>query len=89
MMSRDNMSRGLLKLMVRLPALRSDLQRLHSHDRTLRDLCDAYDEATQMLARLRSNPHSDGAIISDYETVCSGLESEVVELCSVWGSSVR
>ena len=43
MMSRDNMSKGLLKLMVRLPALRSDLQRLHSHDRTLRDLCDAYD----------------------------------------------
>ncbi|MBL0371878.1 hypothetical protein JJB09_07530 [Rhizobium sp. KVB221] len=82
------MSKGLLKLMVRLPALRSELQRRHAHEQALRDLCDAYDEATHVLALMRNNPHPDREIIADYESVCGGIEGEVIELCSARRSSV-
>lgn len=83
-MSREGVSKGLLKLMVRLPALRSELQILHAHEQALRDLCDAYDEATRTLSSMRGNPRADLAIIADYEAVCGGIENEVVEFCTMW-----
>ena len=88
-MSRELISKGLLKLMIRLPALRSELQILHAHEPALRELCDAYGEATDTLASMRADPRADPAIIIDYEGVCSGLEAEVVELCANWNSDVQ
>lgn len=88
-MSNAGVSRGLLKLMLRLPAFRSELQVIFARDDGLRDLCDAYDEATQVLSWMRANPNADPAIVADYENVCSGIESEVVELCSASGSAVQ
>ena len=87
-MSRE-VSKGLLKLMIRLPALRSNLQILHAHEETLRDLCDAYDEATNTLACMRVDPQADIGIITDYEAVCGGIESEVVEFCAMRRRSVQ
>ena len=68
--------------MVRLPALRSELQIIHAHDAAMKELCDAYDEATQVLSGMRNDPRADLDIIADYEAVCRGIEEEVIELCS-------
>ncbi|KGD95041.1 hypothetical protein JL39_20360 [Rhizobium sp. YS-1r] len=36
-------SRGLLKLMIRFPAIRGELQILYGHDETLKELAEAYE----------------------------------------------
>ena len=75
--------------MVRLPALRGKLPLLCASDDTARDLCDAYDEATEMLALLRYDPLSDKDLNSDYESVCAGIESEILRLCTVWDPDAK
>jgi hypothetical protein len=74
--------------MVRLPALRSELQLLHARDEMLRELCEAYDDATQVLSGMRSTPFADRTMVADYEAVALGIESQVVELCAAAGRSI-
>jgi len=73
--------RGLWKLMLRLPALRGKLQIVSVRNPDLRGLCDAFDDASTMLARLYKEVPINAKMIAEYETVCSEIESEVVELC--------
>lgn len=80
-MTRDAASKGLLRLMIRLPALRGELQIIHGHDDLLKELAEAYEDATQMLSRLRSNPGSERGLIREYESICSGIEEEIVSRC--------
>jgi hypothetical protein len=75
-------SQGLLKLMMRLPALRGELQIIHGHDTTLKDLAEAYEEASRTLAELRGDPGCDRRLLREYETVCADIESDVVKLCA-------
>ena len=81
-MTRDAASRGLLRLMIRLPALRGELQIIHGHDNLFRELAEAYEEAAQMLSSLYSNPMAERTLIREYESICSGIEDEVVTRCA-------
>lgn len=91
-MSKGNearISQGLLKLMMRLPALRGELQIIHGHDAILKDLADAYDEASRTLTELRGDPGSSMKLLKEYESVCADIESDVVKLCALWRPTPR
>lgn len=88
-MARQNDLGGLIKLMMKLPVLRGELQIIYGHDSTLRDLSEAYNEATNMLALLRGNPLSDKALLAEYEAICGDIESDVLTLCSHWKQATR
>lgn len=88
-MSRDNTSKGLLKLMLKLPALRGELQIIHGHNKSLQDLTEAYNDATEMLAGLRCNALVDRTLLCEYELVCAEIETEVVGICALRGSTRR
>lgn len=80
-MENASAQRGLWKLMLRLPALRGQLQILSVRNTDLRSLCDAFDDASSTLSRLYKEVPMNPKMIAEYETVCSEIESEVVELC--------
>jgi hypothetical protein len=87
-MSEQAERRGLWKLMLKLPALRGQLQLLTAHSNSLGGLCEAYDDASTTLDRLRSKPSlKNSAMIAEYETICSEIETEVIEICLDNGSS--
>jgi hypothetical protein len=74
--------RGLLRLMLKLPAIRGRLQVLARNSPSLSDLLEAYEEAATMLDRLAT----DGGVPDDdlrreYEAICSELEADVIEFC--------
>lgn len=75
---------GLIKLMVKLPVLRGQLQIIYGQDEALRELTEAYNEATTMLDHLRGNPQSDRTLLQEYEAVCGEIESDVLNICSQW-----
>jgi hypothetical protein len=68
--------------MIRLPALRGELQIIHGHDDLLRELTEAYEDATQMLASLQSNPRAERGLVREYENIRSGIEDEIVSRCA-------
>lgn len=73
---------GLWKLMLRLPALRGRLQILVVNNAALGNLCEAYEEASSMLEKLRGNTFpADPGMIREYETICSEIETEVIQYC--------
>ena len=75
--------RGLLKLMLRMPALRERLQTLTSRDENLFALCGAFEDATSTLDELRRQPSErNKAVISEYEELCQDIEREISEICS-------
>lgn len=80
-MEHASAQRGLWKLMLRLPALRGQLQIVSVRNPDLRSLCDAFDDASLTLARLYKEVPLNPKMIAEYETVCSEIESEVVEFC--------
>jgi hypothetical protein len=73
--------RGLWKLMLKLPALRGQLQMESAKNKALMGLCDAFDDATTALDQLNRDPRSNADLIKEYETICSEIESEVIDLC--------
>jgi hypothetical protein len=74
--------RGLMKLMLRMPALRGKLQLLSAVNAELLGLCGAFDEASSTLERLRKeNLPTNFAAISEYETLCEEIEAEIIEIC--------
>lgn len=78
----DRCRRGLLKLMLRMPALRGKLRLLSARDDDFRSLCGAFEEAQMMLERLRGHQScNDPAEIAEYEQVCSGIENEIISMC--------
>ncbi|CAN7270889.1 hypothetical protein [Rhizobium sp. LjRoot254] len=83
-MIRVPVSKGLLRLMVRLPAIRGELQIIHGRDQLIRDLTEAYEDAIETLAGLQSNPVSQRGLIHEYETICADIEEEIVRRCAAW-----
>jgi len=81
--ARDAAHCGLLKLMLRLPSLRGELQILwQKHDRSLEPLCEAYEDATATLERLQKNAGADQyGLVEEYRGVCLELETDVVARC--------
>lgn len=74
--------RGLLKLMVKLPSIRGHLQMIAARQTSLLDLCEAYDEATAMLDRLERGQAEDfGGLLQEYRTLCSEIETDVIQYC--------
>lgn len=73
--------RGLLKLMLKLPALRGQLQLISAKNQSLASLCEAYEEASSMLDRQRRLAPLDHSMISEYELICREIEEEVISVC--------
>jgi hypothetical protein len=70
---------GRLKLMLRLPAQRTELEEIGTRESALDGLFDAYNEATDMLHRLlQVSPPTDGALALEYRKICSEIEADVV-----------
>ncbi|KQV12689.1 hypothetical protein ASC97_32215 [Rhizobium sp. Root1203] len=71
--------RGLWRLMLKLPAIRGELQVLVARSGRLNDLLEAYEEANATLERfLRDRGRNDCPLIAEYETVCAEIESDIV-----------
>lgn len=80
--SRDASHRGLLKLMLRLPALRDELQLIWPSELSLRELCEAYEQATLTFDRFITHPGEAGpGIIEEYRLLCRELETDVTARC--------
>lgn len=67
--------------MLKLPAMRGQLQMLSIRNSSLVSLCDAFDEASSTLDRLRRNDSTDDKLLVEYETLCSDIENEVIDIC--------
>jgi len=73
--------RGLAKLMLRLPALRGELQLMAARDAGFLNLCGAFDEASTMLGKLRKkNDEKDRFIEEEYELIVAQIELEVINM---------
>lgn len=80
-MPNEAKQRGLLKLMLKLPALRGQLQLLSAKNMPLVSLCEAYDDASSMLDRQRRRDPQDGSMVAEYELICLEIEQEVISVC--------
>lgn len=72
---------GLGKLMMKLPALRGEIQLLASQHETLEDLCEAYEEACEMLHTIRLSRQIDNNLLQEYDRICIDIESDVINYC--------
>lgn len=76
--SRNPARQGLLKLMLRLPLRRGDLQRMWDNDASFIALCEAYHEATTTLERLQLHPvPAEAGLVDEYRALCLDLEQDV------------
>jgi hypothetical protein len=79
----DHNRRGLIKLMLKMPALRGKLQIVSASNADMFSLCGAFEEASTMLDRLRrENGRASPAVISEYESLCEEIEREIIEMCN-------
>lgn len=73
--------RGLLKLMIKLPCVRGQLQ-IVAERYDLQELFEAYEEATEMLERLQRGQAKDtGGLLEEYRNLCTEIESDVIRCC--------
>lgn len=80
--AREVAHRGMLKLMLRLPSLRRELQLLWQTDSSLEALCEAYQDATTMFERLhRKRENREDDLLEEYRNVCLALEGDVRARC--------
>jgi len=71
-----------MKLMLRLPAVRGQLQLLTARDRDLLNLCGAFEEASSTLDSLRKHPTDDTLPrIAEYEALCDEIEDDILSIC--------
>ncbi|MBX5163225.1 MULTISPECIES: hypothetical protein [unclassified Rhizobium] len=74
--------RGLLRPMLKLPAIRGELQVRVGHGETLNGLCANYEEACVALERFKASKRpEERAVIEEYETLCSNIESDIILIC--------
>jgi hypothetical protein len=79
----DYSRRGLVKLMLRMPALRGELQALGIRNPDFLSLCGAFEEASDTLERLRQeNRNYKKSEIAEYENICQEIEQEIIQMCS-------
>lgn len=75
--------RGLLKLMLRLPALRGRLRIVSATNADMFSLCGAFEDASSMLERLRrEKTEANPSVVREYENLCHELEQEIIEICN-------
>lgn len=75
--TRDSARRGLWRLMLKLPALRGQLQIIAAQTTDLNELFEAYEMAASALERFRKE--EDRTRVREYETVCSAIEEDVIQ----------
>nr|WP_084317470.1 hypothetical protein [Agrobacterium pusense] len=75
--TRDSARRGLWRLMLKLPALRGQLQIIAAQTTDLNELFEAYEMAASALERFRKE--EDRTRVREYETVCSAIEEDIVQ----------
>ncbi|KHJ54521.1 hypothetical protein LA66_13880 [Aureimonas altamirensis] len=80
-MSANDSRRGLLKLMLRNPALRKNLRSRSLIDEGLAGLCEAFDEASEALDRFVLHHDADPALIIEYRALCAEIEADVIRRC--------
>lgn len=74
--------RGLSRLMLRLPALRGQMQILSGKSGSLDSLCEAYEDACVTLERmLRESGDTHAPMVKEYQAICSEIESDVIQYC--------
>jgi hypothetical protein len=74
--------RGLVKLMLKMPALRGRLQILSATNAGMFSLCGAFEEASTTLERLRKEKSQvDQAVVREYERLCDDIEREIIAMC--------
>jgi hypothetical protein len=77
----DPAQRGLWRLMLRLPAMRGRLQILAAKSTMLKDLCEAYEEASLAVERLaKEGQKTSLARLAEYEIICEEIETDIVRL---------
>ena len=75
--------RGLVKLMLKMPALRGRLQMLSATNAGVFSLCGAFEDASSTLDRLRKEKSFvDEAVVREYESLCDEIEKEIMEICA-------
>jgi hypothetical protein len=80
---KDQSHLGLMKLMLRMPALRGRMRMLTMRNTEFRSLCGAFDDAVTTLERLRRNrDNPDLGIIAEYESICVEIESDIIRMCA-------
>ncbi len=67
--------------MMRLPALRGEIQLLATQHETLQDLCEAYEEASEMLIAIRLSRTIDHDLLQEYDNICNEIENDIVNYC--------
>jgi hypothetical protein len=75
--TRDSARRGLWRLILKLPALRGQLQIIAAQTTDLNELFEAYEMAASALERFRKE--EDRTRVREYETVCSAIEEDVIQ----------
>lgn len=81
-MSAATERRGLLKLMLKMPALRGQLQVLGARDAGFLSLCGAFDDASNTLERLqRGDQEKNREIILEYQKICAEIEQDIIQTC--------
>lgn len=75
--TRDSARRGLWRLMLKLPALRGQLQIIAAQTTDLNELFEAYEMAASALERFRKE--EDRTRVREYETVCSAIEEDIIQ----------
>lgn len=82
----DHNRRGLARLMLRLPALRGQLQLLSARNEEMRNLCGAFDDASTTLERLRrERDDRNASMIAEYEKICADIERDILQMCTTEG----
>jgi hypothetical protein len=68
--------------MLKLPALRGELQVRVGHGEILDDLCANYEEACVALERFKASKIAEErAVIGEYETLCADIEADIIRIC--------
>ncbi|TGR65749.1 hypothetical protein EN837_21805 [bacterium M00.F.Ca.ET.194.01.1.1] len=75
--TRDSARRGLWRLMLKLPALRGQLQIIAAQTTDLNELFEAYEMAASALERFRKE--EDRTRVREYETICSAIEEDIIQ----------
>ena len=70
--------RGLLKLMLRFPKLRGELQLAFGHDGPIRELAEAYDEVTQTIETMTRASAGKDTASAEFEELQAAIESDIV-----------
>jgi len=82
--------RGLWRLMLKLPGVRGQLQMLVARQSSLITLCEAYEDASVTLEKMRMMPgDAHCAVVREYEGICLEIEADIIQRCFSYPPSIR